>query len=107
MGANQEVNIEIFANGGNYDTFKVLVDSGSNGTKFQDLPSGGGYDTWMSVATSPNTSSLGDITLNRKTNITKVMNLSSQNPLPAGTIGDLAVSGSNLFFYNGAWTQVI
>jgi hypothetical protein len=40
-------------------------------------------------------------------NITDTMNLASQDPLPAGNIGDLAVSGSNLFFYNGAWTQVI
>jgi hypothetical protein len=35
------------------------------------------------------------------------MNLTSLDPLPAGNIGDLAVSGSNLYFYNGAWTQVI
>jgi hypothetical protein len=48
------------------------------------------------------------ITLNAdKTNVTNVMNLGAQDPLPAGTIGDLAVSGSNLYFYNGAWTQVI
>jgi len=40
-------------------------------------------------------------------NITQTLNLASQDPLPAGTIGDLAVSGSNLFFYNGAWTQVV
>jgi hypothetical protein len=43
----------------------------------------------------------------RKTNIKYTMNLAPQNPLPAGTVGDLAVSGSNLFFYNGSWTQVI
>jgi len=35
------------------------------------------------------------------------MNLAAQDPLPSGNIGDLAVSGSNLFFYNGAWTQVV
>jgi hypothetical protein len=35
------------------------------------------------------------------------MNLSSQDPLPTGTIGDLAVSGSSLYFYNGAWTLVV
>jgi hypothetical protein len=40
-------------------------------------------------------------------NITGVMNLTPNNPLPAGKIGDLAVSGSNLYFYNGSWTLVI
>jgi hypothetical protein len=40
-------------------------------------------------------------------NITDTMNLAAQDPLPSGNIGDLAVSGSNLFFYNGAWTQVV
>ena len=42
-----------------------------------------------------------------KVSISSVMNLGAQDPLPAGAIGDLAVSGSNLFFYNGSWTQVI
>ena len=40
-------------------------------------------------------------------NITDTMNLTAQDPLPSGNVGDLAVSGSNLFFYNGAWTQVV
>jgi hypothetical protein len=67
MGGNEQTNIEIFANGGNYDTFKVLVNSGSEGTKFQDFPAGVEYKTWMGVGTSPNTSTLGDITLYRDT----------------------------------------
>ena len=39
--------------------------------------------------------------------ITEALNLVPNDPLPTGTVGDLAVSGSNLFFYNGAWTQVV
>jgi hypothetical protein len=39
--------------------------------------------------------------------ISQVLNLKGQDPLPSGTIGDLAVSGSSLFFYNGAWTLVV
>ncbi len=40
--------------------------------------------------------------------ISTVMNLKAQNPLPAGNIGDLAVSSSNqLYFYNGAWTLIV
>jgi len=40
--------------------------------------------------------------------LANVMNLRGQDPLPAGTIGDLAVSSSNkLYFYNGAWTLIV
>ena len=45
--------------------------------------------------------------INATTNITQVMNLKPLDPLPSGKIGDMAVSGSSLFFYNGAWTLVI
>lgn len=38
--------------------------------------------------------------------IATVLNLAETNPLPAGTIGDLAVSASHLWFYNGTWTQL-
>jgi hypothetical protein len=41
-----------------------------------------------------------------KTNVTNVMKLSQLDPLPAGTVGELAVSGSNLYFYDGSWRQV-
>lgn len=39
--------------------------------------------------------------------ISKTLNLQPSNPLPVGTVGDLAVSGSNLYFYNGSWVQVV
>jgi hypothetical protein len=40
--------------------------------------------------------------------ITQTMQLAPLDPLPAGTIGMLAVSASNeLYFYNGAWTLII
>jgi hypothetical protein len=39
--------------------------------------------------------------------ITDTMNLAQQDPLPAGTTGDLAVSASNLYFHNGtSWGQI-
>ena len=49
----------------------------------------------------------GTQTISGSVNITNVLNLTSNDPLPTGSIGDLAVSGSNLYFYNGSWTQVI
>jgi hypothetical protein len=42
-----------------------------------------------------------------KISISSAINLAAQDPLPTGAVGDLAVSGSNLYFYNGAWTQVV
>jgi hypothetical protein len=38
--------------------------------------------------------------------IATVLNIAESNPLPAGNIGDLAVSASHLWFYNGAWAQL-
>jgi hypothetical protein len=45
--------------------------------------------------------------LDTKISISSAINLAAQDPLPTGAVGDLAVSGSNLYFYNGAWTQVV
>jgi hypothetical protein len=49
----------------------------------------------------------GSFDISGSVSIKQVLNLVSNDPLPSGNIGDLAVSGSNLFFYNGAWTQVV
>jgi hypothetical protein len=46
--------------------------------------------------------------INAKTNIRNAMNLFPQSPLPTGVVGDLSVSGSLLYFYDGAgWKQVV
>jgi hypothetical protein len=49
----------------------------------------------------------GSTFVSSSVNIGKKLNLTPNNPLPTGNIGDLAVSGSSLFFYNGAWTLVV
>lgn len=50
----------------------------------------------------------GSFVVTGSVNISNVMNLKPQNPLPQGNIGDLAVSSSNqLYFYNGSWTLVV
>ena len=48
-----------------------------------------------------------DVNLNGTVQITETLKMIPQNPLPSGVVGELAVSGSNLYFYNGAWTQVV
>jgi hypothetical protein len=41
-------------------------------------------------------------------NVTSKLNLTAQNPLPSGVLGDLAVSSSNaLYFHNGtSWNLI-
>jgi len=48
-----------------------------------------------------------DVNLNGTVQITETLKMVAQDPLPSGVVGELAVSGSNLFFYNGSWTQVV
>ena len=41
------------------------------------------------------------------TTVREALNLEAQHPLPAGTLGDLATSGSALWFYDGgSWREV-
>lgn len=49
----------------------------------------------------------GSLDVQGSVSVSDVLNLPPQDPLPSGTIGDLAVSGSNLYFYNGTWTQIV
>lgn len=49
----------------------------------------------------------GSIFVSQSINVGTAVKLKGNDPLPAGSIGDLAVSGSNLYFYNGAWTLVV
>jgi hypothetical protein len=46
-------------------------------------------------------------TNNAKVTMNDVLELGAQDPLPAGGVGQLAVSGSNLYFHNGtSWGQI-
>ena len=52
--------------------------------------------------------SAGNVFVTGSAKISNVLSLKPISPLPSGEpTGSLAVSGSNLFFYNGAWTQII
>jgi hypothetical protein len=41
-----------------------------------------------------------------KVTLSETLTLEPQDPLPSGSIGELAVSGSALYFYDGAWKTV-
>jgi hypothetical protein len=53
------------------------------------------------LATTGSNIFIGQQTITGSLNITSVINLSQVDPLPSGNIGDLAVSGSTLYFFNG------
>ena len=79
----------------------VLINTGSlsNG---QLLTWNSGSSVWT------NTNNLsGSYQVTGSVSITRTLNLAPSNPLPSGTVGDLAVSGSSLYFYNGSWTLVV
>jgi len=49
----------------------------------------------------------GGLQVTGSVGISQVMTLAGQDPLPAGAVGQLAVSASNLYYNNGAtWTQI-
>lgn len=65
----------------------------------------GGVDL-SGYATTGSNEFIGDQTITGSLSISETVNLPPQDPLPSGQMGDLAASGSNLFFYNGTWNEV-
>ena len=84
----------------------------SSGQQGYILRTNGSYGAWEPISqiglavTGSNTFS-GTQTVTGSVNITSTMKLSAQHPLPSGTVGTLAVSGSNLYYHNGTtWQQI-
>jgi hypothetical protein len=60
-----------------------------------------------SVFINARTSIYNDLNVTGSVGISSVLKLGQTNPLPAGSDGSMAVSGSNLYFYSGsAWRKV-
>ena len=78
-------------------------------TLLSTSPSGSGFSGRAYVQTVDNYDGTADVNIasnSGRVNIQSVMRLSAQDPLPAGALGDLAVSGSDLYFHNGtSWIQ--
>ena len=76
------------------------------------LRTNGSYSQWQSfetagLAITGSNVFDGNQTITGSINITSTIKLSQQNPLPSGTVGTLAVSGSNLYYHNGSsWQQI-
>ena len=91
---------EVFANAYTADFSKdelisIKADI-NNGVKFADWSG-----AWLDIPAG------GSPTFNRKTTINNVLALTPQDPLPSGNLGELAVSGSSLYFHNGTSWGVI
>jgi hypothetical protein len=84
-----------------------------NGYRLQIIaaPSGSLYSSGSSLFSGSVTVS-GSVLVTGSVNVTTAINLKPQSPLPTGTTGSLATSGSHLYFYNGTgsnsgWALVI
>jgi hypothetical protein len=86
LGSNN--NISLWAEGGTVNVTGSLIVSGTIDTNGYDINTNGGNLNGVIA------------------NVSK-LHLSDNDPLPSGILGDLAVSGSNLYFYNGTeWKEV-
>ena len=91
--------------------FQILVDA-ITGTKVQDWDNATfGYDDVFTIG--PNVGTTPDVEFKRSLQVTgsveisDVLQLSQKDPLPAGAVGQLAVSASNLYYHNGSsWSQI-
>ena len=61
----------------------------------------------INVGTNSNTGNVNISNGTNKANVQGILNIGAQDPLPTGALGDLAVSGSALYFHNGtSWGAI-
>jgi hypothetical protein len=104
--------VGVFDNGFTQDVELSLETTTTHGVQFKDIRSDtGAYTTFLKIA--PNGGSNPPLEFKRSAevtgsvNISQVLKLAGQDPLPANGVGQLAVSGSNLYYNNGSsWTQI-
>ena len=86
----------------------IALGQGAQVTGTQAIGIGQGVST-----SNANQINIGDVyhynsgSAGTKAKIDAVLNLSAQDPLPTGALGDLSVSGSSLYFHNGTSWSVI
>jgi hypothetical protein len=85
------------------------ISSSYNGRLFQTDGVGASWNdiTNIGLAITGSNTFNGNQTITGSINITSTINLTPQNPLPTGTLGTLATSGSNLYFHNGSGWQLV
>ena len=97
--------LQLFSRDGNIDLYPRITSPGivnAIGSLHQQDYSGGD----LFVASGSAVFRKG-ASITGSVNISEVINLAKQNPLPTGTTGSLAVSGSGLYFHNGtSWNLI-
>jgi len=84
-----------------YDEALYMTVDGS-GVSFKDWDGSYTPQTWLNIPQK-----LGNPSFKRTVEFEQVVQLAQLDPLPAGGVGQLAVSGSNLYFHNGStWSQI-
>jgi hypothetical protein len=98
---NNADRIELTTNGVTGSKTQIrTVDPSFNTQTIIELPCSSSWNNGLTKFKYP-------VEITGSVNITSVMTLSQQSPLPTGTVGSLAVSGSNLFYHNGSsWSQI-
>jgi hypothetical protein len=112
LSATASYTVGVFDNAFTQDVELQLEATIGHGVQFKDYNSGTGvYPTFLKIA--PNGGSNPPLEFKRSAEVTgsvsisDVLQLAGQDPLPAGAVGQLAVSASNLYYNNGAtWTQI-
>lgn len=100
LGEKAQSEIYVNAFSGAYDNI-VKIGADSEGGFFSDwdLPSYGDAK-WLQIPQG------GSPTFQRTVDFNNAITLTPQDPLPSGAVGQLAVSGSNLYFYTDQWREV-
>lgn len=81
-------------------------------TQLSTLASGSGQSSFVQTrdnydgTSSARIGSANKIEIVGRAELSNVMQLAAQDPLPSGNVGELAVSGSSLYFYTDQWREV-
>jgi hypothetical protein len=106
VGEKALADIYVNAYSSSYDNmFKIGANSegafaaGINTSTFSD-------DVWLKIPSMGLPNFQRSINVSGSVTINEVLQLQAQDPLPAGAVGQLAVSGSDLYFHDGStWVQ--
>ena len=96
---------QLIVSGSSGLALKVQDDQATPGTTFAINDGSGNVVQVDNNALSTITGT--SVTITKKTHITNTLKLGAQDPLPTGGVGELAVSGSNIYYHNGtSWSQL-
>jgi hypothetical protein len=100
--------LDFYVDGGNYDTLNINIVQ-NEGTMFRDY-NGSSTSNWLHIPTNTGSNPAPQfqrgLVITGSVEVSQVLQLTAQDPLPAGGVGQLAVSASNLYFYTDSWKQV-